>query len=101
MKKFFLYLSVIFVHAAVSVNIFLWSFKLEMQRFDSGETETQFEIFLSFVSNVLFFPIVHLSHMAPKGIFSGLVGYIPVLLNSFLWAYLLIFIYKKLNAKST
>ncbi len=101
MKKFFLYISVISVHAAVSVSIFIWSFTLGMQRFDSGETETQLEMVLSFLSNVLYFPIVHLSHMAPKGIFPGLVGYIPVLLNSFLWAYLLIFICKKLNAKST
>jgi hypothetical protein len=75
------------VHAIVSVAIFIVSFGRSMARFDTGDDPSVFEVLLSTLSEVLFFPLMHLLNLfepAPR-VFAGLFGYIPIIANSLLW----------------
>ncbi len=62
-----------------------------MARFDTGQEATLFERLLEVFVDVVFFPLVHLAFLAPRGWFPGIWwGYVPILLNSALWAYVLV-----------
>lgn len=99
MNKHMVFISITLTHAVLSSGLFVWSYSLGMQRFDSLETESLLEKLLEATWNVLYFPIVHLSRLASSNTFPALWGYIPIFLNSTLWAALLIYGYKKMYVK--
>ncbi len=74
------------LHAAATVGAFVLLFGIGMGRFDTGQEATLFEWILEGFVGVVFFPLVHLAFLAPRGWFPGLWGYLPILVNSALWA---------------
>src|SRR5687768_5721589 len=81
-------LSFVVIHATSSVGAFLACFSQSMGRFDTGGPATAFENVACTTAAVLLSPIATLMvrwEFAPI-FFPGLLGYIPVLANSLLWA---------------
>jgi hypothetical protein len=87
------------LHAALSFGIFLLAFGRGMSRFDTGNSPTVLERVLDAAALVLYFPFMHLAQLAPKGWFSGLWGYFPLLINSSLWAVVLVCVYCLLRGR--
>ena len=86
--KLFLMVFVL-VHSAVSVFLLLRSFSLGMARFDSGASPTAMESLVEHLSDILLSPVFTLtvrSHAASV-LFPGLLGWLPVVANSILWAF--------------
>lgn len=81
------------LHAALSFGIFLFAFSRGMARFDTGSSPTVIERMLDTAVLVLYFPFMHLAQLAPKGWFPGLWGYLPLFINSSLWAVALVYVY--------
>lgn len=79
------------VHAALSLGAFLIGFGHTMARFETGAPPTLSERVIDAAILILFFPVVHLARQAPHGWFSGLWGYVPFLLNSAVWAVLVVY----------
>jgi hypothetical protein len=78
----------VLVHSAVSVWLSLLTFSAGMARFESGASPTVKERLIEHASTVLLSPIFTLalrSHIATT-LLPGLLGYLPVLANSALWA---------------
>ncbi len=74
------------LHAALTMALFLWSSSMGMRRFDTGGTAELRERILQIVSITLMCPIFYpLSLMGGGLSFPGLLGYLPLLANSFLW----------------
>lgn len=77
------------LHAVLSVGLMVFTFSAGMDRFETGAPASWFEKSARIASNILFLPLVYpLTHWAPAGIgkiFSGLLGYLPIILNSLLW----------------
>ena len=97
MRKFIYFIIVMIAHAIVSVSSMIYAFSHSMERWDKGGSPSSLEQVLSVIKDILFFPIVDMFHLAPKGMFSGLLGYIPILLNSGLWALVLTFGFIKIR----
>jgi hypothetical protein len=74
------------LHAAVTAGAFVLWFAIGMDRADTGAEATLFERAVAVCVDVLFFPLVHLAQLAPRGWFPDLWGYVPLVLNSALWA---------------
>ena len=74
-------------HAALSVLALVGSYAAGMRSFDSGARPTLIEQTLDSAADLLLSPIFTglLDHEAGR-LFPGLLGYLPVLLNSLLWA---------------
>jgi hypothetical protein len=88
------------VHLAVTAFCLVRSFGLSMSRFDSGEPATRSEKLLTFASETLSFPLVHLAKGIDSEFLPGLVGWLPFIANSSLWALVAVFLrYSFLNAK--
>ena len=80
--------SFVFIHATSSVGAFLICFDQGMDRFDTGASPTAFEHLACGMGAVLLSPIATLIvrwEFAPI-YFPGLLGYLPVLANSLVWA---------------
>jgi hypothetical protein len=78
----------VLVHSAVSVWLLFITFTAGMARFYSGASPTVKERLLEHASTVLLSPIFTLvtrSHITAT-LLSGLLGYLPILANSALWA---------------
>lgn len=93
------FLSLALAHASLSIYALLHAFSAGMARFDTGQAPSIFEKLTDAFVLVMFFPLVHLCQHAPKGWFSGLWGYLPILLNSALWAWVMIHAYDWLRAR--
>lgn len=87
------------LHAALSVGVFLLSFTQGMARFETGAGSTWNGQALYATSAVLYFPFMQLAQLAPRDWFPGLLGYVPVLLNSFFWAVLLVCAWQQLHRR--
>ena len=75
-------------HAALTVFLFLVTFNRGMSRFDTGAPPTPADNVLESASTVLIFPLGTLAmrwDLAPV-FFPGLLGYLPVVANSLVWA---------------
>jgi hypothetical protein len=74
-----------------------------MARFDSGADPSSSERFLEGLSAVLNFPVfaaaIRLEPAAQW--FPGLLGYVPLFVNSVLWAVALLYIAKKIRRSRT
>ena len=88
------------VHLAVTVFCLVRSFGLSMSRFDSGQPATRSEKLLTFASETLSFPLGHLAKGIDPEFLPGLVGWLPFIANSALWALVAVFLrYSFFNAK--
>lgn len=89
------------IHAIISFGLFLHVFSAGMSRFDTGELPSLGEKVLSIFSTIMLSPIFYpLSIWGGKtfhNIFHGILGYIPLLLNSFIWALAIYWIIKKVK----
>lgn len=78
-------------HAALSIELFVLAFGSGMERFDSSASPSTGERLLEGLVTILHAPLVTLAlPQSPAGWFPGLWGYIPFLLNSLLWAAVLV-----------
>jgi len=90
MRKIIALTALTLTHAIISFVLFLISYGYGMSRFDTGALPSLGEKILNVISTVLLWPICDpfsrwggkLSH----DIFPGLFGYIPIVINSFIWA---------------
>ena len=76
------------LHAAASWALLLSAFSMGMSRLDTGEPKSLLETALETSSNVLLNPVfMAVTTSARLGpLFPGLLGYLPLLLNSLVWA---------------
>ena len=76
-------------HFIIALAISLYTFSAEMVRFDTGENATALEIFARAISAVLlcpaFLPMAKFMGKTGATLFSGMLGYIPLFLNSMIW----------------
>ena len=86
-------------HAALTMIMFLQSFRMGMSRFDSGATVALGERVLNGAVTIMMWPLITpLLLWRPNRlnqIFSGLLGYIPLLLNSLVWALVIMWFWRK------
>jgi hypothetical protein len=89
MKKIIAVLVFTVLHAALSFGLFLFTFSTGMARMEAAAEPTLPEKILEAAVQVLYFPFMHLARLVP-GWFSGLWGYLPLLVNSLFWAVVLV-----------
>lgn len=85
MKKIIAILVFAVLHAALSFGLFLFSFGRGMARMETATTPTLPETIAEAAVQVLYFPFMHLAQLVP-GWFTGLWGYLPLVINSLFWA---------------
>src|SRR5262245_16636601 len=78
------------VHASLSVWLAAIAFTQGMDRFESGLPATFGEKTIELVSGILLSPVFKLATKSRllRDLFPGLLGYLPMLANSVLWAFL-------------
>jgi len=97
----FLLLWITMGHLILSIGLFVFSFSLSMGRMENGAEASAFESVLKIISSILIFPLGSLMPYLKGPMFSGLFGYLPFIINSFLWALLIVWVReKKLPARS-
>ena len=86
-------------HATLTWLLFLQSFRMGMPRFDSGAPIALGERVLSGAVTIMMWsfitPLVLWWPNQLNHLFSGLLGIIPLLLNSLVWALVIIWIWSK------
>ena len=101
MKKTIILISLTLIHAIVSFGVFLKDFSAGMSRFDTGQLPSLGEKTLGIFSTILLYPIFYpLSKWGGKiflNIFPGILGYIPLLFNSFIWALAIYWVIKQVK----
>ena len=104
MKKFIFIPIIAIFHA--EINFFLWAYTISigMRGFDSGEPAPEWASALGSIALIQLQPTFYLmGKFGSKfsGIFPGLMGHIPIFVNSLLWAtlywYLGLYLVKNLN----
>jgi len=88
-KKAIAILTLSVLHAALSFGLFLFTFGKGMTRMETAAAPTLPEKIADAAVQVLYFPFMHLAQLVP-GWFSGLWGYLPLLINSVFWAVVLV-----------
>lgn len=87
-------------HAALSFVLLIASFGAGMGRFDTGETATAGQRILDRVAEILlwplFAPLAQWGGPTVNALLPGVLGYIPLLLNSLLWALAIVFVWRRL-----
>jgi len=87
MRKPILGILLTLIHGALTVLIFVWVYGHTMDYVLDGKPVPKFFYrALDLVSDVLQFPVVTIALKSGKGWFPGLWGYIPIFINSALWA---------------
>ena len=96
-RKFLLIFTV--VHALASVFTFVGLFTLGMGRFDTGAEAGVAETALSYASQALLFPLVTLIFGldGAGSVLPGLLGWLPILFNSLLWAFVAWWLYSTIR----
>lgn len=90
MKKKVYLVVITALHFILTIGLMLFSFSEVMSRFDDGIPPTvKTHLFYTGMS-ILSFPIVSLARLGPS-IYPGLLGYIPYILNSLLWAFVIVY----------
>ncbi|OOG47579.1 hypothetical protein [Polaromonas sp. A23] len=89
MKKPIAILVFTVLHAALSFGLFLFTFGRGMARMETAAAPTLPETIAEAAVQVLYFPFMHLAQLVP-GWFTGLWGYLPLLVNSLFWAVVLV-----------
>jgi hypothetical protein len=105
MKKVYTLGTITAIHFGISFGLFLIAFSIGMGQLDDGQPLSLCENIITLVSNILLWPIFspiaiwvgRISH----NIFHGLWGYIPLVVNSFVWALVIYWVYSKIKSKKT
>jgi hypothetical protein len=82
---------------AATLGTMIFGFSISMSTFDTGEPTPLLGTILITLFNILGFPLFS---FGPKlgNIFPGLLGHIPLLLNSAVWGLILTFVIRKIIA---
>jgi len=103
MKRLLPTLLITLCHALLTWLLFLQAFRLGMSRFDAGAPTTLTERSISAAAEIMMWPLcAPLLRWQPKTLnhlFPGLLGYIPLLLNSLLWALVIVWFWRIILAK--
>jgi hypothetical protein len=85
-------------HSALSVGLFMLVSGAGMARFDTGAPSSNAEWVLEIIVAILHAPVATLAfESVPIGWLPGLWGYLPLLLNSLIWALVLVWIARLLG----
>lgn len=88
-------------HAALSFVLFIASFGSTMSRFDTGQAASAGERLLETVAEILlwpiFAPLAHWGGRSVNALFPGVLGYVPLLLNSLLWALAIVLLWRRMR----
>jgi len=78
------------VHGALSAWLLVLAFSQGMDRFESGKPPTFAERAIEMLSDLLLSPVFKLTVKSRllSGLLPGLLGWLPVLANSVVWAFL-------------
>lgn len=100
-KKIIFVGTITIAHALVSVGIMVFTFGKQMGRFDSLEPASLSERMLRALSEILFLPLFSVVVRVPflSKFFAGLLGYVPILLNSLIWGISIWYLYSWLTCK--
>jgi hypothetical protein len=82
--------SIVLFHLLGTAGAMLKAFSMGMSRFDSGEPITMGEQFLMGMGKTMVFPIGTFCQTLEWGNLPGILGWIPIILNSMLWAGILV-----------
>jgi len=92
-------------HAMLTWLFFMLSFRMGMSRLDSGPPGMPGEHVLSRAAEIMMWPLITpLLHWQPKlfyRAFPGLLGYIPLLLNSLIWALVIMWLWRRIQGSTT
>lgn len=97
-RHYWIILLIALVHMAISVGGTLFAFSYGMEGFDTGEVKP-FASLLSSIFLVMYYPVMGILRYTPglHDAFPGLWGYIPIYINSILWASAIYYIYRKIK----
>jgi hypothetical protein len=105
MKRQFPTILITIGHATLTCLLFLQSFRMGLSRFDSGAPAMPGERVLNGVVEIMMLPLLTpLQHWRPEllnHLFPGLFGYIPLLLNSMIWAIVIVRLWRKIQGSTT
>jgi hypothetical protein len=95
-------------HAVLSFGLFLISFSHSLSRFDMRAAEPKIatageralEVVVEILLWPLFAPLTQFGGRWVNAVFPGLLGYIPLLLNSFVWALGILFLWRLVRGRS-
>ena len=93
------FVAVAATHAALTLGLLVAGFGRTMARFDSGELLTVGERTLNASLQVLLFPLGQLALHVRASWMTGLLGYLPLLLNSALWAAVIVTGWRALHGR--
>ncbi len=103
MKRITVTTSLTLIHAIISWLLFLKSLSYGMHRFDTSELPSLGEKIINVISAVLlwpiFYPLARWGGRAFHNIFQGLLGYIPLIINSFIWALAIYWVLERIMIK--
>ena len=88
-------------HFLASRLLFLWVFGREMQLSDTGRSPTVFETAAALTSRAFDFPMSLVLGFVPRGWLPGLVGYLPLAINSLIWGVVVSFAISRLINNSS
>ncbi|MBL0226352.1 MAG: hypothetical protein IPQ16_12540 [Geobacteraceae bacterium] len=104
MKRLLPTILITICHATLTWLLFMLSFRMSMSRFDSGIPGMPGEHTLSKAAEIMMWPLITpILHWHPKWfyqVFPGLLGYIPLLLNSLLWALVIVWLWRRFAGTS-
>ena len=104
MKRLFAIILITIGHATVTLILFLRHFGMGMSRFEAPTPITSQERVLGGIVEVLMWPVfAPLTHWGGKwanNLFPGLLGYIPFLLNSLVWALVVVWFWRKIRGET-
>lgn len=80
------YVGVALLHTGASVAAFLWRFTVSASQFDGHDVSPSVLVWSSWTQNALWFPLA--KPLMGLLRLPGLLGWLPVLLNSALWVVL-------------
>jgi hypothetical protein len=101
MKKWGIILGISLLHAVISFGFFLFSIGITSHHMDDGAPYSIAEKATIALSRILFAPIVYplLLRAHLGSVFGGLLGYIPIIVNSLVWGIAFWIVYSWLKCK--
>ena len=104
-KKTIVLLSTTVLHFGLTVSLFLAEFSAGMNRFEAGTTSTAGDSLLHFVAITLmwpiFYPMVNWGGQFASKFFPGILGYVPMLLNSLIWGFMSLWFFNLMTGQKS
>jgi hypothetical protein len=102
MKKALILIAITLIHLGISFGLFLLDFSRSMRRFDMCTLPSAGDRMLHIISVILLYPVFYPLSVGGgptfHKIFGGLLGYIPLIINSFIWAVVIYWIISKIKS---